>query len=145
MRMTSINEVMTRVHRVCDKHFADTEAAVASGDWSQAEAAWRLFSRTLDRHMTRDEEGLLFPALEAVNGPAGPTQVMRMEHAQMRALIGQAQAALADHDAGEFLGLAETLMLLIQQHNIKEEQILYPLMDRSLAGAADLAAKLQLE
>ena len=143
--MTTINEVMTRVHRVCDSHFADTEAAVAGKDWPQAEVAWHLFSRTLGRHMTRDEEGLLFPALEEANGPAGPTQVMRMEHEQMRALMGQAQSALADHDAQEFLGLAETLMLLIQQHNIKEEQILYPMMDQSLANATDLAAQLQPE
>lgn len=143
--MTTINEVMTRVHRVCDSHFSETETAVAGKDWSKAAAGWRLFSLTLDRHMTRDEEGVLFPDLETINGPAGPTQVMRMEHEQIRALMGQAQAALAGHDAQEFLGLAETLMLLIQQHNIKEEQILYPMMDRLLANAAELAAKLQLE
>ena len=129
--MTTINEVMTRVHRVCDSHFSETETAVAGKDWSKAAAGWRL--------------GVLFPALETINEPAGPTQVMRMEHEQIRALMGQAQAALAGHDAQEFLGLAETLMLLILQHNIKEEQILYPMMDRLLANAAELAAKLQLE
>lgn len=141
--MATITEEMSRVHRVCDNHFAATEAAVAGKDWSQAEQAWRLFSTTLEQHMNRDEELLLFPALEAVNGPAGPTQVMRMEHEQMRSLMAQTQDALAAHDAQEFLGLAETLLLLIQQHNIKEEQILYPLMDRSLANARELAAKLR--
>lgn len=95
--------------------------------------------------MSRDEEELLFPALEALNGPAGPTQVMRMEHGQMRALAAQAGAALAGRDAQEFFGLAETLLLMIQQHNMKEERILYPLLDRSLANAPELAAKLQLE
>jgi iron-sulfur cluster repair protein YtfE (RIC family) len=36
-------------------------------------------------------------------------------------------------------------MLLIQQHNIKEEQILYPMMDQLLANATDLATQLQPE
>jgi len=143
--MTTINEVMTRVHRDCDRHFAAAEAAVAVNDWAQAGTAWSQFVQTLERHMGRDEEEVLFPALEAVNGPAGPTQVMRMEHGQMRALAAQAGSALAGQDAQEFFGLAETLMLLIQQHNMKEERILYPLMDRSLANAPELAARLPLE
>jgi hemerythrin-like domain-containing protein len=143
--MTTINEVMTRVHRVCDRHFAAAEAAVDGNDWVGAGAAWLQFVQALERHMSRDEEELLFPALEALNGPAGPTQVMRMEHGQMRALAAQAGSALAGQDAQEFFGLAETLMLLIQQHNMKEERILYPLLDRSLANAPELAAKLQLE
>lgn len=141
--MTTINEVMTRVHRVCDNHFAEAEAAVAGQDWVQAAASWSVFIQTLERHMARDEEALLFPALEAVNGPAGPTQVMRMEHGQIRALLGQIEAALAGQDTQAFFGLAETLMLLIQQHNMKEERILYPMMDQSLANVAELVAKLQ--
>ena len=45
-------------------------------------------------------------------------------------------AALTDRDTEAFLGEAETLMVLTQQHNMKEEQILYPMTDRSLAGDA---------
>jgi len=37
------------------------------------------------------------------------------------------QAALL---SATFLGLAETLMLLMQQHNMKEEQVLYRMMDQ---------------
>jgi len=35
--------------------------------------------------------------------------------------------------------------LLIQQHNMKEEQILYPMMDESIVNAADYVGKLKLE
>mgnify|MGYP001813752843 CR=1 FL=1 len=143
--MTTINEVMTATHRVCDRYFAAAEEAVAEEDWPAAEAAWGQFSLLLEKHMTVLEEGLLFPAFEAVNGPAGPTQMMRMEHDQMRTMVGQIRAALSARDMLEFLGLAETLMLLMQQHNMKEEQILYPMMDQSIDNAAELAGKLKLE
>jgi hemerythrin-like domain-containing protein len=143
--MTTIDEVMTAGHRSCDKYFAAAEAAVADGDWSGAEHAWNHFSRMLDKHITGLEEELLFPAFEEVNGPAGPTQMMRMEHEQMRIMVEQLRTALSVRDKQAFLGLAETLMLLIQQHNIKEEQILYPLMDASIVNAADYVGKLKLE
>ena len=143
--MTTIDEVMTAGHRSCDKYFAAAEAAVADGDWFRAEDAWNYFSRVLDKHITGLEEELLFPAFEEVNGPAGPTQMMRMEHAQMRIMVEQIRTALAARDQQTFLGLAETLMLLIQQHNMKEEQILYPMMDESIVNVSDYVGKLQLE
>jgi len=34
----------------------------------------------------------------------------------------------------QYSGLAETLLLMLQQHNLKEEQILYPMMDQALAA-----------
>ena len=143
--MTTIDEVMTAGHRTCDKYYAEAEAAVADENWSRAEEAWQHFSRLLDKHFTRLEEELLFPAFEEVNGPDGPTQMMRMEHAQMRTLVEQIRSIISARDTQEFLGLAETLMLVIQQHNMKEEQILYPMMDQSIANAADFVRELTLE
>jgi hypothetical protein len=35
------------------------------------------------------EEDKLFPTLVSAGGPAGPVQMMRMEHAQMSTLIEQ--------------------------------------------------------
>lgn len=91
---------------------------------------------------------MLFPAFENATGMRqGPTQVMRMEHGQMRALVGQMEAALAARDGEGYAGAAETLLILMQQHNMKEENILYPMCDQSLAGqveaiAAELARRL---
>ena len=63
---------------------------------------------------------------------------MRSEHEQMRALLAQMNEALAARQQDQFLGLGETLMLLTQQHNMKEENILYPIMDQCIADQADL-------
>jgi hemerythrin-like domain-containing protein len=84
------------------------------------------------------EERVLFPGFEAKTGQTmGPTQVMRAEHVQMRDLMGQMQAALAAEHEDTYLGLSETLNMLMQQHNLKEENVLYPMADRVLAAERD--------
>ena len=65
----------------------------------------------------------------------GPTQVMRNEHAQMRELIGASRAALEARDAEDYSGYAETLLIMMQQHNMKEENVLYPMCDQQLGDA----------
>jgi len=128
--MAAITEVMQQGHRDCDELFATAESAVDKGDWSTAETSWSTFVSELEEHITIKEERLLFPALEESGGPTGPIQVMRAEHEQMRNLIVQINDALKEQDSSKFLGLSETFMMLMQQHNMKEEQILYPMLDQ---------------
>jgi len=137
--MATVSSFMQENHRNCDELFAAAEEAVVDQNWNAAVRRWHAFSTELNSHITDREEGQLFPALEAINGPMGPTMVMRGEHEQMRVLVAQLDEALADKDQQQFLGLAETLMMLMQQHNMKEENILYPMMDRCIP---DEAAKL---
>jgi iron-sulfur cluster repair protein YtfE (RIC family) len=80
------------------------------------------------------EESELFPTLLAANGPTGPVQMMRMEHEQMRTLLEQMAYSVAHNDAPGYGGVAETLLIVMQQHNLKEEQILYPMADHYLAN-----------
>lgn len=134
--MEEIIHYMTAEHRRCDGFFAEAERLAATGDWEAATAAYRQFHDATEHHFTVEEE-VLFPAIEQASGsPMGPTQVMRMEHRQMRDLFSQMQAALVARMADDYLGAAETLFILMQQHNMKEEQILYPMADRLLGAAA---------
>jgi hemerythrin-like domain-containing protein len=88
----------------------------------------------MDRHFAMEED-VLFPAFEAKTGNTmGPTQVMRMEHEQMRALMNDMERAVTAGNDAEYLGLSETLNMIMQQHNLKEENMLYPMSDRVLAG-----------
>jgi iron-sulfur cluster repair protein YtfE (RIC family) len=125
-------------HKSCDELFALAETAGGKNNWSEAAVLWEKFSSELRSHIDDKEEGILFPAFEKVNGPMGPTQVMRMEHEQMRALVTQVEQCIAQQDRDKFLGLTETLMILMQQHNMKEEQILYPMIDNCVDNAAEL-------
>jgi len=136
--MVSISEIMQDNHHECDELFAKAEQAASEQNWLEANTAWQAFTKELESHITVKEEGILFPALEEINGPMGPTQVMRNEHEQMRMLISQISQSITDQDSNQFLGLSETLMMLMQQHNMKEEQILYPMIENCIPNAHKL-------
>lgn len=148
--MTSIAELMTHDHRSCDHDFARAESLAAHRDWDGAAAAFEAFASGLEAHFAAEEQDL-FPRFEAVTGMTqGPTQVMRGEHAEMRATLAQMRTALAIRDLDEFAGEAETLLIMMQQHNMKEENILYPMCDVRLGSERDtllhiLANKLAAE
>lgn len=133
-------------HKHCDELFADAEDACASGDWDAGAKAFALMRDELETHFASEEE-LLFPAFETETGmTSGPTEVMRGEHRQMRDLLIQMQEALSSRDSDAFGGSAETLLILMQQHNMKEENILYPMCDNALGAStvgAELAARLK--
>ena len=134
--MTGIGAYMINHHKECDEVFARAEEAVGEADWQRAQAGFEAFARQMDRHFDM-EENLLFPAFENKTGHAGgPTQVMRMEHDQMRVVIHDLRSALEAKDAEQYLGLSETFLVLMQQHNFKEEGILYSMMDQVLGDEA---------
>lgn len=135
--METIGEYMTWLHRECDKHFAMAETAAGNARWEQSAISFGNFCRAIEQHFVA-EENWLFPAFEErAGGTAGPVVVMRSEHARMRELIGAMTAAMQAGDAAEYLGQGETLALFMQQHNIKEENVLYPMIDKVLAEDRD--------
>jgi hemerythrin-like domain-containing protein len=82
------------------------------------------------------EETELFPRLEG-SPAAGPVHVMRHEHEQMRGLFAELRDAVERRAAEACLDLTDTLLMLMQQHNAKEENILYPLADETLGEEAE--------
>ncbi len=142
--METIRELLTDDHRQCDDLFAVVEQAVAAGEWGKADAAFARFCAAMLNHFDI-EEATLFPEFEARTGMTmGPTQVMRGEHRQMRELLAAAEVSLGARDADDYSGYAETLLIMAQQHNMKEENVLYPMCDQHLGGeAASLVKQLR--
>lgn len=132
--MTQISQLMTHDHRACDEAFARAETGAARHDWSGAGDALATFASGLEAHFQAEEQ-TLFPRFEEATGmTCGPTAVMRSEHAEMRDALERLRDALARQDAEDYAGEAETFLILMQQHNMKEENILYPMCDARLAG-----------
>jgi len=126
----SIEQTMTGDHARCDELFASAEDAVSDGDWEQGSVRFAAFNDAVERHFRMEEE-ILFPGFESATGTsAGPTEIMRSEHAQMRNLLYSMSVALELQDQDEYLGCSETLLIIMQQHNAKEEQVLYPTADQ---------------
>lgn len=135
--MKTITEHLSADHRHCDELFATLEEAAANGHWDAASSAAAEFVTTLERHFTGEEQ-VLFPAFESATGmTSGPTAVMRIEHKQLLELCTDLLDAIEKRDVSESRGLAETLMIMMQQHNAKEEGILYPAADRVLKSEVD--------
>lgn len=141
--MSFPGQILPDHHRHCDDLFAAAEDAALRGDWAAAAPAFEHFNAQMIAHFDA-EESLLFPAFEAASGMSmGPTRMMRHEHDQMRSLLAQLAAACDARDSQDYGGTAETLLMLMQQHNMKEENILYPMCDQSLGGEAErLGAKI---
>ncbi len=131
-------------HRDCDARWVDVEELLDTLDVDAARVAWQKFDAGMRRHIAMEEE-VLFPALESATrmDGGGPTAMMRMEHQQMRGLLDQIESAMESGDAEQAMDIGDTLLMLVQQHNIKEEGMLYPMAENVLAGSwAKLAALL---
>jgi iron-sulfur cluster repair protein YtfE (RIC family) len=139
---STINIFMTGHHKVCDELFTIAESSIAEGNWDQGIGQWEEFANELEKHFAR-EESILFPEFEAETGSmGGPTHMMRMEHEQMRALVAEINKATSERDADQFLALTETLMMTMQQHNMKEEQMLYPMIDHAMPNVSKLIERM---
>ncbi len=116
--MTTIRALMTEDHRHCDDLFADAESTVGKKAITEAKTGMSM----------------------------GPTQVMRMEDTQIRALLDEALEALMQNKPDDYLGYADTLVIMMQQHNMKVENMLYMMCDQHLCGETpELLVRLQTE
>ncbi|WP_456452538.1 hemerythrin domain-containing protein [Hydrogenimonas sp.] len=139
-----ISNYMRDEHRMCDEAFAKAEQAVNEGDFKKAFEYFEEFMIDTLKHFDKEEE-VLFPAFEAATlSTEGPTYVMKMEHNQVRGLLEQIKDAIDKEDKERFFSAADTLMILLQQHNMKEEQMLYAMCDNVLSDqASELVEKMK--
>ncbi len=142
--MQTLDKFLETDHKQCDLLLEQAHEAAANGDWSAADAALRAFAASLLRHISMEED-VLFPAFEqAAGSAAGPTAVMRSEHGHLRGLIESATSAARARDEGLFFAEFEALQLMLGQHNLKEENVLYPMVARLLAArTGELLAAMQ--
>ena len=130
---------MVSDHRRCDDALARAAQAGTAGDWGAAGAAFETFRAAITRHIAAEED-VLFPAFERATGRSslgGPTEIMRVEHEQLRELFDWMARVLASREADLYRQLHEALFALLLQHNVKEERMMYPMLDRALGEQAD--------
>jgi uncharacterized protein (DUF2249 family) len=110
-------------------------AARAAGDLALATRLLHDFAHGLRRHIAFEEK-LLFPAFEARSGApehSGPTFVMRSEHREIEQRLHDMETRFSDPQ-DPLTGAREAFHQLLHEHNVKEEQVLYPTTDRLLTG-----------
>ena len=128
-----INEALSWDHDRLEALEAAAFQKRAEGDLQSARDHYAAFAAGLRRHIAFEEQ-ILFPAFEESTGmppTAGPTAVMRGEHREIEDLLGKIEAGIAEKDA-PVEALRRSLHAVLGDHNVKEEQVLYPTTDELL-------------
>lgn len=135
--MESITAWMQQDHVLIDGILERATAAAQAGDLAALEREATLFLQRLERHIDM-EENLLFPAFEERTGmtAAGPSAQMRAEHEQMQGIFLQMRAAVAAKDAAGYRRASQALLEVLVPHNLKEEQMMYPMLDDAMGAEA---------
>jgi len=112
----------------------------APQDHRKARDAFAELRPLLTKHIYCEEE-LLFPEVEA-RGLSGPTEVMRFEHGQIWSLLSRIGQEF-EKDNSTPTGLVDELRGVLEAHDLKEENILYPAADEAIQSADALVEKVR--
>lgn len=111
---------------------AEVSRLVGNGAHADAPPLFAEFACGLNWHIDA-EEITLFPAFEEKTGIfEGPTAVLRDEHRQIRRTMDEVADALRASDVAAAARAISALDDILGEHNIKEEQILYPMTDQAM-------------
>ncbi len=127
--MTTILEFMSVDHDRLDNKIRmySIEKLV---DIERAESIFLSFKNELERHIIWEED-ILFPVFEKKTGikDGGPTSVMRMEHNQIKNHLQEIKRKLHTKKIQDPCKEEVVLFKVLESHNQKEENILYPGID----------------
>lgn len=91
--------------------------------------------RTAPEQHFRLEEDFMFPSFEAfTRALGGPTAAMRDEHRELTRLLDVIEGLLGDERPIDEIGAS--FEALLETHNAREEQGLYPLFERHAPAEA---------
>ena len=129
----TVADFMAADHAWLDTHFALASEAAEEGDWAAVDRHMAVFRHGMGRHL-RIEEELLMPAFQQLTGrPVGESNgQLGFEHAQIRALLAELGEAAQSREPARYQNLLELLLSVLGPHNQREEQLLYPTIDRLL-------------
>ncbi len=127
--MTTILKFMSVDHDRLDNKIKkySTEKLV---DIERAESIFLSFKSELERHIIWEED-ILFPVFERKTGikDGGPTSVMRIEHIEIKKYLQEIKRKLHVKKIQDPCKEEVALFKVLESHNQKEENILYPGID----------------
>lgn len=134
----TVTQVMSIDHRQCDEQLTSVAEAIQNNNWKLAEAEMALFTKAILSHFEFEEQNLFVAFEQATGMTQGPTKMMRIEHDEIREILDSLTDTVINRQADNFYGLYETLNIFLQQHNMKEEGVLYPMIDQECKNPDEL-------
>ncbi|MCC7510152.1 MAG: hemerythrin domain-containing protein [Planctomycetes bacterium] len=131
-----VAEYLSWDHDRLDAILVECMRAADAGDWQNAQRCATSFRHGLFRHIAVEND-ILFAECEERTGmrDVGPTAVMRHEHEDIQHAVDEIVKAAAAKDSEALQRWHANLLGVLVEHNMKEEQILYPGTDRMLDDA----------
>jgi iron-sulfur cluster repair protein YtfE (RIC family) len=128
LKAKSISDYFEKDHDRLDELFKDFQKFKTT-DFLRAKEFFVAFKFGLQRHIIWEEE-ILFPVFEKATGlfNEGPTHVMRLEHRMIGEKLESIHKKVQKKDPNSDQEEKE-LLLILSNHNEKEEKILYPAID----------------
>jgi uncharacterized protein (DUF2249 family)/hemerythrin-like domain-containing protein len=141
-----VNEALSWDHDRLDAVEEEAFRLRESGDFVSAGERYAAFAAGLRRHIGFEEQ-VLFPAFENASGmtpTAGPTAVMRAEHREIESLLVAIEEGITD-PAFPVETFRQQFRGVLGDHNLKEEEVLYPMSDNFLGveGSDRLVEEIQ--
>lgn len=132
-----VNEFLMGDHRRLEVIVAEAERLARAEQFDASSRLFADFRCGLERHIEMEEQ-ILFPILEnGAWGGQGPTSGMRFEHQEIRRLMKGAADAVAEGDAVFFFGTLGQLKRDLDDHNLKEDRVLSPEVERAFPGVRE--------
>ncbi len=127
-----------KISQFFEQDHREIDALLAGVDYARPKESFEPFHEfhmRLERHI-HWEEGVLFPALGAKIPmlAQGPIRVMLMEHERIRASKASALQALKSGNGRLAEESAKAMLMVLADHNSKEERILYPACDDAFSA-----------
>ncbi len=123
MQDVTLGAALEREHHEIDENLERFTAGLERGEWDPAPL--QAASAALRRHIYLEEE-MFFPPLRQ-SGLIAPVAVMLREHGEIWQALDEVEARAAQQtDPGAVRRAYDDLASLLEAHNSKEEQILYP-------------------
>ena len=131
MENKTITQYFEADHDRLDELFKNFQSLKRS-DYPKAKESFRDFKFGLQRHIVWEED-IIFPIFEKKTGmtSSGPTYVMKMEHRQIGACLEEVHKKVQKQDPNSD-SEEQKLLSILGDHNLKEENILYPLVDSAI-------------
>jgi len=143
----TVSECLNNEHQRLDTIVSVIRNALENGDMEVAGGYLNEFTCGLARHIDIEEQ-LLIPVFERATGigEGGLTGVMRRDHLAIRGFVRSITRAITSGNAGAAITFLDDLLDALEEHNRKEENILYPATDDVLGterARNDLVNRLQ--
>ncbi|WP_162256955.1 hemerythrin domain-containing protein [Noviherbaspirillum sp. Root189] len=128
--MQTISAKLIEDHKHWDQLFLEVEKHVLQCRWKEAVDNIAEFKTVFERHIAT-EEAMFFPLIKLAGGEdAWPLMDLRSEHAKLEMILARIAEAIQKQSKADFYLHAESFFILMHTHSIKEDQILYPKLER---------------